>query len=278
MFVTNTFCRPEVHLYIVTPKDTHLPRSETLIPISSQRNDGDNIAAKSNYCEVRAQYWVWKNVENADYIGFFHHRRYLLIKDLPKRKSPKPYFILKGPDAADYSLEKIGPVLSSYDAIAPVWEYTGITVRKRYAKSKNHRLSDLECAGKIVKELYPMFTPAVADYLDGEGEYFCNMYILSRQLFQEYCQWLFSILKEFDRRVPDASANTDGYIAERLFGIWFTWLKTQPGVRCGEMPRVHFYQHDDKNHHFLLLKLVNFFFPPGTRVRASIVRKIKFHI
>ena len=40
-------------------------------------NNGDNISAKnSQYCELTAQYWAWKNID-CDYYGFFHYRRYL---------------------------------------------------------------------------------------------------------------------------------------------------------------------------------------------------------
>ena len=35
--------------------------------------NGDNISAKNpEYCELTAQYWVWKNRCDSDYIGFMH--------------------------------------------------------------------------------------------------------------------------------------------------------------------------------------------------------------
>ena len=37
---------------------------------------GHNISDKNeSYCELTAQYWVWKNI-NLDYYGFMHNRRY----------------------------------------------------------------------------------------------------------------------------------------------------------------------------------------------------------
>ena len=38
---------------------------------------GDNISAKNPfYSELTAQYWLWKNVHDVDYVGLCHYRRY----------------------------------------------------------------------------------------------------------------------------------------------------------------------------------------------------------
>ncbi|MBO7299442.1 MAG: DUF4422 domain-containing protein [Kiritimatiellae bacterium] len=43
---------------------------------------GDNISDKNDkYCELSAQYWVWKNYDKVgvpDYIGFMHYRRHFI--------------------------------------------------------------------------------------------------------------------------------------------------------------------------------------------------------
>ena len=71
-------------LFVISHKDVDIPVATYLYPIRSNRTDGIQIAEKESYSELRAQYWVWKNerFDSADYVGFFHYRRYL---DLDKR-------------------------------------------------------------------------------------------------------------------------------------------------------------------------------------------------
>lgn len=36
---------------------------------------------------------------------------------------------------------------------------------------------------------------ATTKYLNSSKGYFCNMYILKKEIFQKYCSWLFDILE-----------------------------------------------------------------------------------
>lgn len=62
------------NLYIVHHKDVKIPVMPCMIPIRSDRADQENISTKENYCELRAQYWVWKNValRDDDYLSLIH--------------------------------------------------------------------------------------------------------------------------------------------------------------------------------------------------------------
>lgn len=269
----------KICLYVAHHKDVKIPKAPYLIPIRSDRTDGKNIATKENYCELRAQYWVWKNttLSDDDYVGFFHYRRYLDFSrgkalPLPLRKRPLPYRIVRWPQAEQYTSEHVADCIQDFDVIAPFWEYTGISVWQRYSQSERQHNGDLQLIYRILQEKYPQFIPAADTYRSGKGEYYGNMFLMRWPLFRDYCNWLFEILEEFDRRAIFPLPRTNGFLGERLFGVYFTWLQEQPGVRAGELPRLHFSAYDDSEHTFMKDRVINFLLPPGSWWR-NIVRE-----
>ncbi|WP_457944656.1 DUF4422 domain-containing protein [Caproiciproducens sp. LBM24188] len=266
----------DVRLYVIYHKNMIMPEIPALTFLRSDLHEKDNIADKKDYCELRAQYYVWKN-QKSDYAGFFHYRRYLEFTEeklvhLPAGKRPVPYRIQRFPQRNQYKERVFGSIIPKFDVIAPVWEYTGISVWERYATASGQRGNDLKLVYDIIREKYPAYLSAANEYLDGKGEYYGNIFIMKWQCFDDYCRWLFGILEEFDKKVQNPLPRTDGYLGERLFGIYFTWLYHQPGIRCAELPRIHFYEYDDRNHAFLCAKFVNFFLPPGSKRRATLRR------
>ena len=119
-----------VAIYTIYHKPLPLPETEVLRPIDAGRTDGIQIADAGDYSELRAHYWVWKNEPLADMVGFFHFRRYL---DPAPKPGKQPYRIVREPDPARYDAERLLPILQDTDIVAPRPEYTGLTVRQRYA-------------------------------------------------------------------------------------------------------------------------------------------------
>lgn len=231
---------------------------------------GENISAQNrSYCELTAQYWAWKNAL-ADYYGFFHYRRYLY----PAPDAPRPYRVGSEPTAA--LLERLGfarfpQLVEGYDLIAPKGEDMRVSVRAHYAGAAHHRGEDLELMEAIVKEKSPEYVPAMEAYLSQSVCYFGNIYIMARPLFARYCAWLFPLLSEFDRRADWAGRSpqeqrVDGYLAERLFGVFYTKVKAE-GLKTLELPRVDFIPDPGPRRK---RKLVNALLPPGSKRRSWI--------
>ena len=236
-------------------------------------NSGDNISAKNHrYCELTAQYWAWKNL-SADYYGFFHYRRYLY----PDTKSKLVYRVEANP--SDKILKKLNfdsmaSLIDKYDIIAPVAEDMKVSVREHYKYAQYHFSSDLQLIEKIVLLQHPGMKSAMEKYLSGSKQYFGNIFIMKKQLFFEYCQWLFPILEEFERECDISGRNTQelrapGYIAERLFGVFYTYRRETS--RCLEIPKVCF---EPSTMSLLEKRCLNSMFPPGSLRRYKLKKFI----
>ena len=110
-----------------------------------------------------------------------------------------------------------------------------------------HRIRDLDRAIAILKEIHPEQAAACDAYMQSKYIYFCNMYIMKREYFHAYMNWLFPVLEKFESQTDfsgysDKEKRVTGYIAERLFGVYYTWLKQQGSAKCAEVPYVIFHQ------------------------------------
>lgn len=211
---------------------------------------GDNIShLRMTYCELTTQYWAWKNVQ-ADYYGFCHYRRYFcLLTPTPQLDDWStftiPYLDEDGIEKLGIEEENVHKVVENYDAISTsrvdLKKLNIPSVRAQYKTGLHLHEEDLELVEKIIEEKYPEFSEAVHTYLDGTDLYLCNMFIMRRDLFLEYSLWLFNILDEFVKRADMSTYSvegkrTPGHLGERLFGVYFTYLKLNGSYRLGEYP------------------------------------------
>lgn len=266
-------------LPILVPIQVGTALAETRFPGFVYDDTGENISAKNKvYCELTAQYWAWKNVE-ADYYGFFHYRRYLCpdihaepacIYRIKSRPTPA---LLK-----EMGYERFQEVIAGYDLIVPRGENMRIPVRQHYAQAPDHHRRDLDLVEEILEKQYPDYVSAKDSYLSQSICYFGNLFIMRRDLFRSYCQWLFPILAQFEARRDLSPYNTSekrvaGYLGERLLGIFVTYQKQNSGISLLELPRVHFEENGVKRARQILF---NKLLPPGSRKRA-VVKSMIYH-
>lgn len=273
----------DIRFFVSCHKNFPVPKDLLLAPVQvgaalagerypgfHQDDDGENISIKNrSYCELTAQYWAWKNVK-ADWYGFFHYRRYLY----PDVAAKRPYRIEAEPtvellDRLGY--ESFPNLVEKYDLIVPWGEDMHLPVREHYGQAKYHHGKDLALAENIVKELTPEYGDSLESYLSQSVCYFGNIYIMLAAVFDRYCNWLFPILAEFDRRADltghsPQELRVNGYLAERLFGGFYIKLKAE-GAKTLELPRVDFIPDTGERHR---RQLVNAVLPPGTKRRAAV--------
>ena len=169
---------------------------------------GENIShLNCYYSELTGHYWLWKNCNDVDYIGTCHYRRYL-INEQEKVLTKKEYESL----LKDYDLVTTKRVIlnNSY----------------HYGFSANHNIKALDCTGEVIRDLYPEYYEAFIKMVHENETYFGNMFVTSKPLFNQYCEWLFAIFEEVSKRI-DLDTDEDsyhkrvlGFISEFLLLVW----------------------------------------------------------
>ncbi len=216
-----------IKILVATHKKYWMPEDDVYFPLYVGRegkqdlgftgdNTGDNISLKNaNYCELTGLYWAWKNLQ-CDYIGLCHYRRYFANSHHGSDLDAKKAAIFH---KADY--EKL---LQSYDVILPKKRnYYIETVRSQYEHAHNKR--DLDEAERIIAERYPEYSDAFAKVMGRTKLHILNMFAMKKELFDEYCAWLFDILFVLEKSVDISNydayqARVYGFLGERLFNVW----------------------------------------------------------
>lgn len=253
-----------IKIYVSCHKETSFPKNKLVFPIqvgaatSKKRfagmlhdDEGQNISLKNPmYCELTAQYWAWKN-DSADYYGFMHYRRYFSFNSVRLEQDIYGNVIMENIDEESMNKLKIEEksmrgLIQQYDIITTeplsLKDINEKSVYEHYKNSPFHLIKDLDLTVDIIAEKYPEFMPAVRKYLNSDYGYFCNMYIMKNEIFHDYSKWLFDILEEHEKRGDYSNYNIDefrisGFLAERLFGIYYTHLKLQNRYKVLDLQR-----------------------------------------
>ena len=263
---------PNIKIYVVCHKPSYVPPNPYLYPIQVgtalakealegmlHDNEGDNISKKNkSYCELTAQYWAWKN-EEADYYGFFHYRRYFSFDSELNRDDGW------GNIAYDRITEDVIDELRLQPEVMKdlIIKYDVISVKgRRYPRIKEdgvlmdvyheygavpfqHR-EDLDITLQVLEEKYPEFKAIAQSYMKSSIAHECNMFIMKKEVYHAYCEWLFDILFEVETRIDTTWYSVEeyrvmGYLAERLCGIYYMYLKQKEGIRSFELPKTLFH-------------------------------------
>ena len=250
-------------------KTSFAPHNDLLLPIqagaalnghlpqmAAYDDSGDNISQKNrSYCEMTAIYWAWKNLD-ADYYGMFHYRRYLTFSETtePYSSPSDPDFPVRSFPTIQAGVEKIGldtelmrEAIESSDIIVPLKDDV-----RRYGKETSiydqyaaaHRIEDLDDTLTYIKSTHPEIG-AFASVLHQPTGYFFNMFIMSRNLFFRYCDFMFDTLTHFEATHDISDYNSDqyrviGYLAERLTNVFIQYVQSLDTFRVREVPTAYF--------------------------------------
>lgn len=209
-------------------------------------DEGENISRENGrLCELTGQYWVWKNV-NADYYGFMHYRRHFVFSEISEQ--PRTDGTVSFPSFSDEYLRHIGlddesirSCIADYDLILPlrvdVRNWGAVNNEVQFSSLMNMHAREFSMVCDTIRELYPEYEETVEKFKNGHYAYWFNMFIMRKELFFDYCKWLFSILEVAGHRVEYENMNpaeqrTLAFMAERLFSIYVDKLiKESPDLK-----------------------------------------------
>ena len=197
---------------------------------SIRDNIGESISEKNkNYCELTALYWAWKNDLLSDIIGICHYRRYFDLSGFNKLGE----YTIKSKDK-DYlnqiiRTDKVEEYLYSADIILPCPVFLGISGNLQTHYNKCHKSSDLDILKQVVLKLYPEYENALEKTFHRKWMYAFNMFVMKREYFEEYMQWLFSILFTVEKYITidkdEYQARVFGFLSERLLNVYVDYHK-----------------------------------------------------
>lgn len=221
--------KQKYQIYIVTHKAYKMPESSIYKPIAvGNKKDNlkdiyltddtkDNISDKNySFCELTAMYWIWKNT-NSHFVGINHYRRYLTLTD-DNINNNYFKFILNEDQLED--------IFKNYDIILPKQkELLFSNVIKHY--KRHHYLKDLLECKKIILEKYPEYVESFDNVMKSNKMYICNMLVTKKDIYDNYCNWLFTILFELEKKIDindysETQKRVFGFLAERLFNVWIS--------------------------------------------------------
>lgn len=222
-------------ILVVTHKefdDSIVPKGYQIVKVGKKIDDelalnrgycvdsiGDNISNQNPwYCELTAQYWGWKNLSSSEahYIGVTHYRRYFF----DYKKNTKQFFedIL--------TEERIAEILEKYKVIM---SFETVKIPGYGSLYRNKSLEEQDKHWVIMKEIfsrdYPELMPSFEKIMYGKYAIWGNMFVTTKEVYDEYSSWLFEVLHKYDMEIEKLCEQriprVDGFLAEYLLLVWF---------------------------------------------------------
>lgn len=215
-----------LRIVVATHKAYWMPAAECYLPLQVgaaihddlglQRDDhGDNISARNQlYSELTGLFWAWKNLHD-DHIGLVHFRRHF---------TAGYHCSLEATKRAVLAAEQYNELLQRAPIIVPRQRnYVVETNRSQYEHA--HNPADLALVQSIVQERHPDCSAAFERVMERTRGHRFNIFVMRRDLLNDYCQWLFDILFEAEKRIDTSTYNDYnkrvlGFLGERLLDVW----------------------------------------------------------
>lgn len=214
-------------IFVCTYKDfepvAHHPCYKVINANDINGDVAENGLKGSFYSEILTYLYVWKNYKLKDYVGFCHYRKYFAFMD---------------------EIPDMDEVFQKKDMITANPMTFGCSVEKQYELC--HNIDDLHIVGQLIKKSpkYKEYYEYYQKFITGQMMFPCNMFIMRKEDFVSYCNFIEDILNGYlnevgldiegrieenkEKYLKDFSPNDrvdyqyriGGYLAERLTNIF----------------------------------------------------------
>lgn len=220
-------------VFVATHVKCNPPRESIYVPLHVGRqgkpdlgylgdDTGENISDLNFlYGELTGLFWIWQNVQDVDYVGLCHYRRYF-INSRKQAMSKQEYLEL----------------LEQYDAIVSKPAECEGSYYEHFGRSHNSR--DLDAVKRALNRLYPSYGRAYDQAMNGTVYYWGNLVVTSLPILKAYAEWLFQIFVEASEEIDVSSYNdyhkrVYGFLSEQMFYVFavtngLTCCETAVGV------------------------------------------------
>ena len=237
-----------VKLFTAFHKSFYTPPLDFIIPVWLGKNNlpipmdiagddsGDHIShLNDKFSELTLFYWVWKNQPMAadDIWGVCHYRRYFTT--YKRWYSLSTFTLNRYPEKKVidfYVNERLEPAIikkmAKADVIVPhpinvsLRRKIDISIEDQY--KKEHSEQDWLVLKEVLLEKYPEYAQSFALFSKQTKMSIANMMIARSSTWNAYLSWLFDIIFEVDRRLPERSdpyqRRSVGFMAERLMNLY----------------------------------------------------------
>ncbi len=272
-----------IKIGVACHKPSVLPKNSLFMPIqvgsalaakrmeNMEHDDvGDNISDKNaSYCELTAQYWLWKNQE-ADYYGLCHYRRFLCFANVKNAKTnERKMYDAYAMD--DFNFKRFG--LENEQEMRSIIEDNDLVVGKLqtvadlYSPRGNKKtalehwvahdralinVKDLEKTLEILNRVAPELGKDAKEYLNGTEFLGFNCFVMKKEFFNKLCDIEFAVLKELEQYINAKNycqqlSRVYGFMGEIICSSYIYHLEKQKKYKVKHVPLVYFNYTDKEN-------------------------------
>jgi hypothetical protein len=196
---------------------------DSVSPEISKKND--------MYNEFTVLYAIWKYYsKDLDYVGLCHYRRYFVLKkykiifEVIKRITKRPLFHIFFVNRTNLKLVKI---LKKNELIIPKLKKIDMSMKEYYAEK--HIKKHYEIFENVIREEFKFLEKYLNFTSRRKAGYFLNMFIMKKDLFEEYCENVFRFLSIIERKIDVSEENQYqkralGFLGERFTNLFYIYL------------------------------------------------------